>query len=306
MLHLLLTLSYRLLVDLLDRRWWNRLTWFVSKLQLSCTNKLLSNWINYTSLPGWSNLWCARHVSTNHILFSPVHQRPYNFVLHLFDILYIINLRQQQKCGKPFASRLQVLIWKKHNKQSYCWKFCIIFINHPQNVLHNKIAVGKWFSAKMFQKITKWKITKNASWEHRNDLHFVQTNKDVCRRWNPSDRIVSRLHRRRKLLQRARLLWFVLFQCIPFYHQCADLIKDLIRHLRSDNPNTCAIRRKILDTRVLSNDLVPIMRCFSSDDELFDMTLRFVILLHPFIILFQSLTKSLATGTRSIQQSPTA
>ncbi len=56
--------------------------------------------------------------------------------------------------------------------------------------------------------------------------------------------------------------------------------KDLVRYLRRDDPNEKTIRRELLKSDVISNDLVPLMRILKpnkKDAELYDIVLRLLV-----------------------------
>ena len=68
---------------------------------------------------------------------------------------------------------------------------------------------------------------------------------------------------------------------------CLETVKDLIKYLRRDD-DSHAIRRALGETRVVQTDLIPIIRDFSDDDELFDVTLRLLVnLTNPVLLLFR-------------------
>jgi timeless len=53
----------------------------------------------------------------------------------------------------------------------------------------------------------------------------------------------------------------------------------LVRYLRRDDPNEKVIRRELLKSDVISNDLIPLIKSLKSkkDAELFDITLRLLV-----------------------------
>lgn len=56
-------------------------------------------------------------------------------------------------------------------------------------------------------------------------------------------------------------------------------MKDLTRYLRRDDPNEKTIRRELLKSDVISNDLIPLMRIIKPKKEivLFDIVLRLLV-----------------------------
>ena len=60
---------------------------------------------------------------------------------------------------------------------------------------------------------------------------------------------------------------------------CLNASKDIVRYLRRDDPNEKIVRRELLKSDVITNDLIPIIKiCKSrSDAELFDITLRLLV-----------------------------
>lgn len=62
--------------------------------------------------------------------------------------------------------------------------------------------------------------------------------------------------------------------------QIKDCAKDLVRYLRRDDPNEKTVRRELLKTDVISNDLIPLLKVLKpgkKDAELFDLTLRLLV-----------------------------
>lgn len=57
---------------------------------------------------------------------------------------------------------------------------------------------------------------------------------------------------------------------------CLECVKDLIRFLRRDDGNH-ELRRRLGHIGVLQTDLIPILRDYNKDAELFDMTLRLMV-----------------------------
>ena len=58
------------------------------------------------------------------------------------------------------------------------------------------------------------------------------------------------------------------------YHKdddCLECVKDLIRFLRRDDGNNHTLRQALGQIGVVKSDLLPILREYSSDDDLFDM-----------------------------------
>lgn len=52
-----------------------------------------------------------------------------------------------------------------------------------------------------------------------------------------------------------------------------ETVKDLIRYLRRDD-ETHDIRRRLGETKVLQTDLLPLMRSYWEENDLFDVILR--------------------------------
>ena len=75
------------------------------------------------------------------------------------------------------------------------------------------------------------------------------------------------------------------------YHKdddCLECVKDLIRFLRRDDGNNHTLRRALGQIGVVNSDLLPILREYPSDDDLFDMVLRLVVnLTSPELLLFK-------------------
>ena len=75
------------------------------------------------------------------------------------------------------------------------------------------------------------------------------------------------------------------------YHKdddCLECVKDLIRFLRRDDGNNHTLRRALGQIGVVKSDLLPLLREYSSDDDLFDMVLRLVVnLTSPELLLFR-------------------
>ena len=75
------------------------------------------------------------------------------------------------------------------------------------------------------------------------------------------------------------------------YHKdddCIECVKDLIRFLRRDDGNNHTLRRALGEIGVVKSDLLPILREYSSDEDLFDMVLRLVVnLSSPELLLFR-------------------
>ena len=75
------------------------------------------------------------------------------------------------------------------------------------------------------------------------------------------------------------------------YHKdddCLECVKDLIRFLRRDDGNNHTLRQALGQIGVVKSDLLPILREYSSDDDLFDMVLRLVVnLTSPELLLFR-------------------
>ncbi|RXG71731.1 Protein timeless-like protein [Armadillidium vulgare] len=68
---------------------------------------------------------------------------------------------------------------------------------------------------------------------------------------------------------------------------CLETIKDLIRYLKRDD-DSHHIRRALGETKVLQTDLIPILKFYAEDKELFDVTLRLVVnLTNPVLLLFK-------------------
>ena len=62
-------------------------------------------------------------------------------------------------------------------------------------------------------------------------------------------------------------------------NDCLECIKDLIRYLRRDDDNH-TLRRSLGQIGVVKTDLIPILRDYASDTELFDMCLRLMVIKH--------------------------
>ncbi len=60
---------------------------------------------------------------------------------------------------------------------------------------------------------------------------------------------------------------------------CLNAAKDLVRFLRRDDPNEKTVRRDLLKSDVISNDLIPLIKILKSkkDAELFDIILRLLV-----------------------------
>jgi len=60
---------------------------------------------------------------------------------------------------------------------------------------------------------------------------------------------------------------------------CLSGTKDLVRYLRRDDPNEKTIRRELLKSDVISNDLIPLLKILKpkKDAELFDIALRLLV-----------------------------
>jgi len=60
---------------------------------------------------------------------------------------------------------------------------------------------------------------------------------------------------------------------------CLNASKDLIRYLRRDDPTEKNIRRELLKSDVITNDLIPLIKTIKAkkDAELFDLTLRLLV-----------------------------
>ena len=58
-----------------------------------------------------------------------------------------------------------------------------------------------------------------------------------------------------------------------------DAAKDLVRYLRRDDPKEKSIRRELLKSDTLSNDLIPLLKTVKpkKEAELFDITLRLLV-----------------------------
>ena len=69
---------------------------------------------------------------------------------------------------------------------------------------------------------------------------------------------------------------------------CLNAAKDLIRYLRRDDPTEKTIRRELLKSDVISNDLIPLIKTIKSkkDAELFDLTLRLLVNLYKIFGFF--------------------
>jgi timeless len=60
---------------------------------------------------------------------------------------------------------------------------------------------------------------------------------------------------------------------------CLNAAKDLARYLRRDDPNEKRVRRELLKSDVISNDLIPLMKIVKpkKDSELYDIVLRLLV-----------------------------
>ena len=74
------------------------------------------------------------------------------------------------------------------------------------------------------------------------------------------------------------------------YHkdpECLECIKDLIRFLRRDD-STHLIRRSLGKIGVVQSDLIPLLREYTQEQELFDLVLRILVnLTGPELLLFR-------------------
>ena len=71
------------------------------------------------------------------------------------------------------------------------------------------------------------------------------------------------------------------------FHFCfTEALKDLIRFLRRDD-DTLGIRRELGQMKLVQTNLIPILCEYSSDETLFDVTLRLLVnLTNPSLLLF--------------------
>lgn len=68
---------------------------------------------------------------------------------------------------------------------------------------------------------------------------------------------------------------------------CSECVKDLIRFLRRDDENH-EIRRRLGQIQVVQSDLIPLMRDYAQDSDLFELVLRLLVnLTNPEILLFR-------------------
>lgn len=68
---------------------------------------------------------------------------------------------------------------------------------------------------------------------------------------------------------------------------CKETVKDLIRYLRHDDENH-EIRRFLGEAKVLVTDLLPIIKHYNEDEELFDVILRLMVnLTNPALLLYR-------------------
>jgi timeless len=58
--------------------------------------------------------------------------------------------------------------------------------------------------------------------------------------------------------------------------ECLECVKDLIRFIRRDDA-AHVLRRNLGQIGVVQSDLIPLLRDFSSDPELFDLVLRLLV-----------------------------
>jgi len=61
---------------------------------------------------------------------------------------------------------------------------------------------------------------------------------------------------------------------------CLNAAKDLARYLRRDDANEKPVRRELLKSDVITNDLIPLMKILKSkksDTELYDIVLRLLV-----------------------------
>lgn len=74
------------------------------------------------------------------------------------------------------------------------------------------------------------------------------------------------------------------------YHKeadCLETTKDLVRYLRKDDESH-EIRRALGETRVVQTDLLPLIRDYSEESELFDVIIRLLVnLTNPALLLFR-------------------
>ncbi|RUS72464.1 hypothetical protein EGW08_019781, partial [Elysia chlorotica] len=69
---------------------------------------------------------------------------------------------------------------------------------------------------------------------------------------------------------------------------CLETVKDLIRFLRRDT-DVCDIRRQLGNAQVLQNDLVPIVKAYHDDKDLFDTVVKLLVnLTQPVISCFNN------------------
>ena len=69
--------------------------------------------------------------------------------------------------------------------------------------------------------------------------------------------------------------------------ECIECVKDLIRFLRRDDASHL-LRRSLGQIGVVNSDLIPLLRDYSSDEELFDLVLRLLVnLTGPELLLFR-------------------
>nr|XP_054752328.1 protein timeless homolog [Lytechinus pictus] len=69
---------------------------------------------------------------------------------------------------------------------------------------------------------------------------------------------------------------------------CLETIKDLIRFLKRED-ETCSIRRQLGHAQILQNDLIPLTKQFSKEEELFETTIRLLVnLTQPAELCFQN------------------
>lgn len=67
------------------------------------------------------------------------------------------------------------------------------------------------------------------------------------------------------------ILLSILIQVFLFL---VETVKDLIRYLRHDDENH-EIRRFLGEAKVVVTDLLPIVKHYNEDEDLFDVTLRY-------------------------------
>ena len=84
---------------------------------------------------------------------------------------------------------------------------------------------------------------------------------------------------------------------------CLECVKDLIRFIRRDDA-AHVLRRNLGQIGVIQSDLIPLLRDYSSDQELFDLVLRLLVNLTGNNVLitlnFQNCIRSTYSGRHNL------